>query len=285
MASFVKALRSEQAAFFDTNPLANHVLNVIARRARRTPDPLNGLQVGECFVGHKGLGLSEQQYRTVKKNLQKWGLVEFKKAERVTDRGTVAKLLNSDIYDINEIDPNGSLTEEQRKDNGSPTEGQRQTKNVIKKEGNKDKKEHLPAVAKPSVDFSVFNASDDQISEMKRIRRLNKGGAMSQRVVNSLAKEFHQALQMGHTFDGCLTEWETAGWKSMKADWVHNRIGGNNGSHQQASQQPGQIDHDDTSWGDSFLSEPADHSAGQRDIRSIESDLPRLEAIPPRHRR
>jgi hypothetical protein len=250
MASFVKAMRNEQAAFLDTNPLANHVLNVVARRARRTPDPLNGLQVGECFVGHKGLGLSEQQYRTVKKNLQKWGLVEFKKAERVTDRGTVAKLLNSDIYDINEIDPNGSLTEEQRKDNGSPTEGQRQTKNVIKKEGNNEKKEHLPAVAsKPSVDFSVFNASDDQISEMKRIRRLNKGGAMSQRVVNSLAKEFRQAGEMGHTFDVCLTEWETAGWKSMKADWVHNRIGGSNEAHRQLP-QPGRkaINFDSTDW-------------------------------------
>jgi len=136
MVGFVKAMRSDEAAFLDTNPLANHVLNVIARRARRTPDPLNGLQIGECFVGHKGLGLSEQQYRTVKKNLQKWGLVEFKKAERVTDRGTVARLLDSKVYDINETEANGRPTEDQRKGNGRVTEGQRQTKNVIKEEGN-----------------------------------------------------------------------------------------------------------------------------------------------------
>jgi hypothetical protein len=113
MAGFVKAMRNEQAAFLDTNPLANHVLNVIARRARRTPDPLNKLQIGECFVGHKGLGLSEQQYRTVKKNLTKWGLVEFKKAGRASDQGTVAILLNSNVYDINieneeALGPNGS---------------------------------------------------------------------------------------------------------------------------------------------------------------------------------
>ena len=145
-----------------------------------------------------------------------------------------------------------------------------------------EKKTTLPAAAvKPSVDFSVFNASDDQIAEMKRIRRLNKGGAMSQRVVNSLAKEFHQASQMGHTFDDCLTEWETAGWKSMKADWVHNRIGGNNGSHQQASKQSGQIDHDDTSWAD----DPAlqrymeRHGGGdQQDLQGASSDIPGLEA-------
>jgi hypothetical protein len=134
MAGFVKAMRSDEAAFLDANPLANHVLNVIARRARRSPCPLTGLQIGECFVGHKGLGLSEQQYRTVKKNLTKWGFAEFKKAGRATDRGTVAKLLDSKVYDINETDPNGRATEDQRKPNGRPTEGQRQTKNVIKKE-------------------------------------------------------------------------------------------------------------------------------------------------------
>lgn len=141
MAGFVKAMRSDEAAFLDTNPLANHVLNVIARRARRSPCLLTGLQIGECFVGHKGLGLSEQQYRTVKKNLQKWGFVEFKKAGRLTDRGTVAKLLNSDVYAINEIDPNGRPTEDQRKTNGSLTEDQRQTKNVRSEEGKNGKKQ------------------------------------------------------------------------------------------------------------------------------------------------
>jgi len=245
MITFVKALRSEEAKFFDTHPLANHVLNVIARRARRTPCERTGLQIGECFIGHKGLGLSEQQYRTVKKNLQKWNLVEFKKAGRLTDQGTVAKLLNSSVYDINEDDPNGRPTEDQRKTNGRVTEDQRQTKNVIMEEGNNGKKK----TTSPSVDFSVLNASDDQIAEMKRIRKLNKGGSMSQRVVNSLANDFQKANQMGYSFDVCLTEWETAGWKSMKADWVHNRLGGSNGSHQQPVRQGTKaIDFNSTDW-------------------------------------
>ena len=281
MVTFVKAMRSEEAAFLDTNPLANHVLNVIARRARRTPDPLTGLQIGECFIGHKGLGLSEQQYRTVKKNLTKWGFVEFKKAERVTDRGTVAKLLKSDIYDINETEGNGSLTEDQRKPNGRVTEDQRQTKNVISKEDKKGAKKP-PA---DLVNFSVLNASDEQVSEMKRIRKENKGGKMSQRVVDSLAKEFQKAAQMGYTFDTCLTEWDEAGWKSMKADWIQNRLGGNNGQHRQALGQSGQIDHNDTSWGDDLISQPADNSASQQDLRPAESDLPRLEASYPHNRR
>jgi hypothetical protein len=225
MVGFVKAMRSDEAAFLDTNPMANHVLNVIARRARRSPCPLTGLQIGECFIGHKGLGLSEQQYRTVKKNLTKWGFVEFKKAERVTDRGTVAKLLNSDIYDINETEANGRPTEDQRKDNGSLTEDQRQTKNVRSEEGKNGKKTKAPAVAKPSVDFSLFNATDDQIAEIKRIRKQNKGGAITQRVANGLAKELSQGMAIGYTLDELLTEWEVRGWKSFKAEWIKPKLG------------------------------------------------------------
>jgi len=115
------ALRSDEAKFLDTHPVENHVLNVIARRARRTACRLTLLDVGECFIGHKGLGITEQQYRTAKKNLKKWGFVEFKKGKKVTDAGTVAKLLNSTVYDINEIEGNGSATEDQRKTNGKVT--------------------------------------------------------------------------------------------------------------------------------------------------------------------
>ena len=71
------------------------------------------------------------------------------------------------------------------------------------------------------VDFSVFGMSDYQISELKRIRKANKGGTISQRVADSLAKEFHQAAyETGLSFDELLTEWEVRGWKSFKAEWV-----------------------------------------------------------------
>jgi uncharacterized protein YdaU (DUF1376 family) len=42
-------------------------------------------------------------------------------------------------------------------------------------------------------------------------------------------------------------------WKAAVRNWTKGK---SYGSHQQASQQPGQIDHDDTSWGDEFLSQP-----------------------------
>ena len=75
-----------------------------------------------------------------------------------------------------------------------------------------------PAIA---VDFSVMQMSDNELSELKRIRKnANKGKAITQRVVNELAKQFMLAANMGHTFDECLTEWETRSWKSFKAEWM-----------------------------------------------------------------
>jgi len=132
MKTYIKAIRGEASSFLDHYPNANHLLNVIARRARRTPCKLNMLEVGECFISFRSVGMSEQQYRTAKKQLQKWGLVTFGKGRKVTDKGTVALLGNSDIYDINVDDGNGRVTEEQRKSNGRVT---------TNKECNNDKNE------------------------------------------------------------------------------------------------------------------------------------------------
>jgi hypothetical protein len=149
LSNFVMALRSDEAKFLDTHPVENHVLNVIARRARRTPCRLTMLDIGECFIGHKGLGITEQQYRTAKKNLKKWGFVEFKKGKKATDTGTVAKLLNSTVYDINEEEGNGTgngrPTEDQRKGNGRVTTNNND--NNVNNEKN-DNKSIVPAKPK-----------------------------------------------------------------------------------------------------------------------------------------
>ena len=74
------------------------LLTVIALRSRRTPDPVSGLDVGQCFLGDfKSYGMTEREYRTAKKNLDKWGLASFK----ATNKGTVASLANTAVYDIN----------------------------------------------------------------------------------------------------------------------------------------------------------------------------------------
>lgn len=85
----------------------------------------------------------------------------------------------------------------------------------------KEKKE--TGVSKPAdagIDFSPLCMTGEQIDEVKRIRRKTKGGALTQRVINGLAKEFEQAAKIGWGPEDILSEWELRGWKSFKAEWV-----------------------------------------------------------------
>ena len=88
-------------------------------------------------------------------------------------------------------------------------------------------------VAKPAdagIDFSPLCMADDQVDEVKRIRRKNKGGAITQRVVNGLAKEFELAAKIGWGPEDILSEWELRGWKSFKAEWVKPKSSAGNGT-------------------------------------------------------
>lgn len=94
-----------------------------------------------------------------------------------------------------------------------------------KRESREEKSREEPEKKKDTskaapVDFSIFGMTDEQLSEMKRIRKKNKGGAITQRVADALSKEFHAAAQFGFSFDELLTEWELRGWKSLKAEWI-----------------------------------------------------------------
>jgi hypothetical protein len=96
---FVKLMRSDETLALMKNPNAFTLVSVIAYRAQRT-DTFNvhGLVAGEALLGdHKEYGMTHSQYRTAKKNLRKWGIAAF----RSTNRGTIARLLDDDVYDIN----------------------------------------------------------------------------------------------------------------------------------------------------------------------------------------
>ena len=70
------------------------------------------------------------------------------------------------------------------------------------------------------VDFSIFGMTDEQVSELKRIRKKNKGGTITARVAKALAKEFQLAMGMGFSIDDVLTKWEVRSWKSFEASWM-----------------------------------------------------------------
>ena len=81
-----------------SNPCAFSLSYVIARRARwRKGFNPHSLELGESWLGdYKNYGMTEQQYRTGKTYLQKYGFATF----RTTNRGTVGKLLDSRLFSI-----------------------------------------------------------------------------------------------------------------------------------------------------------------------------------------
>ena len=91
----------------------------------------------------------------------------------------------------------------------------------ISEEGKKDKSDSAGA----EVDFSPLCMTDEQIAEVKRIRKKTKGGALTQRVINGLAVEFEAAANIGWGPEDILNEWELRGWKSFKAEWIKPKGG------------------------------------------------------------
>ena len=74
--------------------------------------------------------------------------------------------------------------------------------------------------SREDIDYSCLAMSDDEVVDLIEIRKKNKGTKLTQRIVGGLAKEFNQVRINGMTNDQILTEWETRGWKSFKAEWV-----------------------------------------------------------------
>jgi hypothetical protein len=104
----------------EKHPFAFLLLSIIAIRARRIPNQIDGLEVGEAKIGDwKSLGGTYSQYRTALEILEKYGFIKviftnkkkgiLEKCKNLATRiatlraikGTVVKLLNSDIWDIN----------------------------------------------------------------------------------------------------------------------------------------------------------------------------------------
>lgn len=134
MSSFVKMMRSEAYESLSQYPYANHMLNIIAMRARRKPDLIKGLETGEAIISASSLGLTDSQYRHAKKQLTEWKLCSF----RATNKFTCGKLLNSTVYDINAKTNDEQVTDEQQDEQQADDDKQRkkELKNVIMEEYN-----------------------------------------------------------------------------------------------------------------------------------------------------
>ena len=118
--SFIKFMRSTNARELMKCPKSFILLAQIAQRARRNGElNIQNLRSGEALIGdYKSIGLTEQEYRTAKKNLEKLRIATF----RGTTKGTVACLTDNTIFDINveksNVQANRQTTSKQRTGNG-----------------------------------------------------------------------------------------------------------------------------------------------------------------------
>lgn len=136
-AGFVKMMRTPDILeLIEASPLAFALAALVALRARFRPGvSLKGLNPGEAFLGdYAACGLSEQQYRTAKGKLAEWGFATF----RATNKGTVAKLIDTRLFDVLNATANGQSNEQATT---PATDKQRLTKNGKKgKKGENGKK-------------------------------------------------------------------------------------------------------------------------------------------------
>lgn len=126
---FYKARRSRAAEELLKDPKAYVLLSLIALRAWRTNEiSVHGLQIGEALIGdHKSCGLTEKEYRCAKDRLKRGGFATF----RGTNKGTIAKLINSSVFDIN--------PEEEGEQKGEPRANQGRTRGEQGATNKKDK--------------------------------------------------------------------------------------------------------------------------------------------------
>lgn len=144
---FIKMRRSQEVEELAVgHPKAFVLLTIVAFRAkRRLGFNRHNLAPGEALVGdHDRCGLTMREYRTAKEVLHKSGFATFKS----TNRGTVATLVNTRVFDINvESDDKPpdkqETTRRQARDNQTTTN----------KEGKKGRREEVigPAIADPLI--------------------------------------------------------------------------------------------------------------------------------------
>lgn len=202
---YVKLMR-RALDLLEEDPQAFLLISLIALRARWKEKAFNrnGLKIGQALIGdHNTVGLTRQQYRLVMRRLTHGKIATF----QGTNKGTIATILDSTIYDINSpsVEPSSEPTKNQQRTNQEPL-----TKKVRKKERKeKEKRKEPQAALSPSEDArrlaSVFFQSikswlpslkDPNMPKWQReidlmIRRDNRSVAEIQSVIDFLPGSFY----------------------------------------------------------------------------------------------
>jgi hypothetical protein len=135
---FIKLNRGGFRELLYNDPFAYLLLSQVADRALRTDQyNVHQMEVGEALIGdHRKIGLTRRAYRTRIDRLVNAGFLTIK----TTNRGTVAKLANSRVFDINP-DNGGQQNGQQAASKRPPNGQQAATKEECKKRKNERMKE------------------------------------------------------------------------------------------------------------------------------------------------
>ena len=156
MLGWVKLNRGEDTmALIRKYPNAYILLTVTALRARRTSGPsIHGLSMGEALLGdHASYGLSRQAYRTALNQLTRWGFITI----RPTSKGTIARLTNTTVFDINmeSEQPSNQPSNRQQPANSAP-----------------------PSNLQPTTNKNDKNEKRKEESSIDRVERMKNGGML-----------------------------------------------------------------------------------------------------------
>ena len=172
---FIKFNRSEDSKEIIKRPNELALLALIAWRAKRTNSiSVLGLEPGEALIGdYKSCGLTQQKYRTAKKNLEKWGIITTK----ATNKGTIAKIINTKVFDVNIETANDrideTITDGQRSSNDQPTTNEECNKE--KKEEEREERQSPPSPGTAGSGFASEEMYTPTEAEFKKLRKCVKG--------------------------------------------------------------------------------------------------------------
>jgi hypothetical protein len=194
---FILMLRSKQLLkLLERRQSAFVLLTLIALRARRTAElHFDELKIGEALIGdYKSYGATEQIYKTDKKFLEKYGLATFKS----TNRGTIASLISTTIFDINEEKPIiNNPTDEKQTVNEQST---------INNNVNNEKKDIYSFKSKKSPSmFSLVSCSTEELETLSRKFRVPYEYTKSKQ--DDLLDKIKEGSFKGNNVYFTLTQW------------------------------------------------------------------------------
>ncbi len=185
MSGFIKTIRNSRNAFemLKRRPTAFLLLYIIAQRARRSNDSnFDELEIGEAKVGDfKSYNSTETIYKNDKNFLERYNFATFKG----TTKGTIAKLIDISIFDINTDDVNdqetkqGTNKERTRNEQGTTNKNEKNDKNEKNREYRHDddtqpSTENLNAHIKILNDPLILNEFEKNFPKIETLNEIEK---------------------------------------------------------------------------------------------------------------